>query len=65
MQRFTRFGTNLRNLQILQDICYVRMTDIVNILTIYGQRTHLLDNNYKYIEYISICQMKIACVNPA
>jgi len=48
MQRFTRFRTNLRNLRISQDICYVRMTDIVNILTIYGQRAHVLNNNTTY-----------------
>ncbi len=48
MQRFTRFRTNLRNLRISQDICYERMTDIVNILTIYGQRAHVLNNNLKY-----------------
>ncbi len=48
MQRFTRFRKNLRNLRISPDICYVRMTDIVNILTIYGQRAHLLNNNMEY-----------------
>ncbi len=48
MQRFTSFWRNLRNLHISQDICYVRMTDIVNILTIYGQRAHLLNNNVDY-----------------
>ncbi len=46
MQRFTRFRTNVRNLHISQDICYVQMTDNVNILTIYGQRAHLLNNKY-------------------
>ncbi len=45
MQRFSRFRTNLCNLRISQDICYVQMTDNVNILTIYGQRAHVLNNN--------------------
>ncbi len=45
MQRFTRRQTNLLNLRISQDICYVWLTDNVNILTIYGQRAHLLNNN--------------------
>ncbi len=51
MQRFTRLRTNLRNLGISQDICYVRLTDNVNLLTIYGQREHLLNNNI----YCTIC----------
>ncbi len=53
MQRSTRLQTNLRNLRISQDVCYVRMTDNVNILTIYGQRAHLLNNN------AGICNVRI------
>ncbi len=48
IHRFTRFRTNLRNLRISQDICYVRMTDIVNILTKYGPCAHVLNNKSIY-----------------
>ena len=41
--RFTRFLMNLGNLHILQDICYVRMTD--GFLTIYGHCASLLNIN--------------------
>ena len=37
VQRFARFRTNLGNLRISQDICYVWMTDNKDFLTIYGQ----------------------------
>ena len=43
VQRFTRFRTNLGNLRISQDICYVRMTDIKDVLTIFGHRDNLLN----------------------
>ena len=45
VQRFARFCTNLGNLRISQDICYVRMTDNNDFLTIYGHRANLLNNN--------------------
>ena len=48
MQHFARFWTNLGNLRISQDICYVRMTDDNDFLTIYGHRTNLLNNNNGY-----------------
>ena len=44
VQHFARFCTNLGNLRISQDICYVRMTDINDFLTIYGHRASLLNN---------------------
>ena len=43
VQRFARFWTNLGNLRILQDICYVRMTDNSDFLTISGHRASLLN----------------------
>ena len=52
VQRFVRFQTNLCvqvcNLRISQDVCYVRMTDNNDFLTIYGHRANLL-NNKKHI----------------
>ena len=45
VQHFARFWTNLGNLRISQDICYVRMTDINDFLTIYGHRASLMNNN--------------------
>ena len=46
VQHFARFRMNLGNLHILQDICYVRMTDNNDFFTIiYGYRTSLLNNN--------------------
>ena len=47
-QCFTRFRTNLGNLHISQDICYVRMTDNNHFLTIHGHRANLLNNNSGY-----------------
>ncbi len=49
MQRFIRLRINLRNLRLSQDTCYVRMTDINNILTIYGQRAHKFNNKEAYV----------------
>ena len=49
VQLFARFQTNLGNLRISQDICYVRMTDNNGFLTMYGHRTSLLNNNVKYL----------------
>ena len=43
VQRFVRFRTNFSNLRISQDICYVRMTDNNDFLTIYGHRANLLN----------------------
>ena len=48
---FARFPTNLGNLRISQDICYVRMTDNNGFLTIYGHRASLLNNNIIYPEF--------------
>ena len=45
VQRFARFQFDLGNLRILQDICYVRITDNNDFLTIYGLRANLLNNN--------------------
>ena len=45
VQRFARFRTNLGNLRISQDICYVRMTDNNDFVTIHGNRPSLLNNN--------------------
>ena len=42
---FARFRTNLGNLCISQDICYVWMTDNNGFLTIYGHHANLLNNN--------------------
>ena len=49
VQRFARFRTNLGNLRISQDICYVWMTDINDSLTKYGHPGCLLSNNKKYL----------------
>ena len=46
-QHFARFRTNLGNLCISQDICYVQMTDN-NFLNIYGHCASLLNNNGEY-----------------
>ena len=46
---FARFRTNLSNLRISQDIYYVRMTYNNNLLTIYGHRANLLNNNTGYL----------------
>ena len=43
VQRLARFRTNLGNLRISQDICYVRMTDNNGFLFF------LLNNNWKYL----------------
>ena len=48
VQRLARFRTNLGNLRISQDICYVRMTDNNGFLTIYGHRASLLNNKFSY-----------------
>ena len=40
-----RFLTNLGDLRILQKICYLRMTDIESIITIFGKYYNLLNNN--------------------
>ena len=54
VQRFARFQTNLGNLRISQDICYVRMiADNSDFLTIYGHRANLLNNNKGYPENLS------------
>ena len=45
VQRFARFQSNLGNLRISKDICYVRMTDNNDFLTIYEHRANLLNNN--------------------
>ena len=45
VQRLARFQTNLGNLLISQDICYVRITDNNDSLTIYGHRVNLLNNS--------------------
>ena len=43
VRRFARFRTNLGNLRISQDMCYVRMTNNDDFLTIYGHRANLLN----------------------
>ena len=48
VQRFARFQSNLGNLRISQDICYVRMTGNNDFLTIYGHRVNLLNNKACY-----------------
>ena len=48
VQRLARFRTNLGNLRISQDICYVRINDNNYFLTTYGHRANLLNNNVKY-----------------
>ena len=48
VQRFTRFRTSLGNLRISQDICYGRVTDNNDFLTIYGHRASLLNNKTGY-----------------
>ena len=48
VQCFTRFRTNLGNLRISQDICYVR-TDNNGFLTIYRHRASLLNNKGYYL----------------
>ena len=45
VQRFARFQLDLGNLRISHDICYVRMTDNNDFLTICGHRSNLLNNN--------------------
>ena len=49
VQCFARFQTNLGNLRISQDICYVRMTDNNDFLTIHGHRANLLNNKHVYV----------------
>ena len=49
VQWFARFQSNLGNLRISQDICYVRMTDNNDFLTVYGHRANLLNNSIKYL----------------
>ena len=56
VQCFARFRTNLGNLRISQDICYVRMTDNNVFLTIYGHRASLLNNNSQCLS-IAILQL--------
>ena len=45
VKRLARIRRNLGNLRVSQDICYVRMTDNNDFLTIYGHRANLLNNN--------------------
>ena len=45
VQRFARFWTNLGSLRISQDISYVWMTVINDLLTIYRHRVSLLNNS--------------------
>ena len=45
MQRSAILWTNLGNLRISQDITYVRMTNFKDVLTIFGHRDNLLNNN--------------------
>ena len=53
-QRIVRLGTKLDDLCISQDICYVQMTDIARMLTIYRYCTNLLNINCYYCSFISI-----------
>ena len=48
MQRFARFLTNLSNLGILQNMCYLRMADIESIMTVSEKCYNLLNNNCYY-----------------
>ena len=47
-QKNVSFWTKLDDLRTSSDICYVRMTDIVRALAIYGHRANLLNNNLEY-----------------
>ena len=38
VQHFASFRANLGSLRISQDMCYVRMTDNNDFLTVYGKR---------------------------
>ena len=40
-----------QKLRISQDICYLRMTDIEGIMTIFGQCYNSLNNNSRYTGY--------------
>ena len=52
-QQFARFRTNLGNLRISKDICYVRMTDNNHCLTIYGPCRSLLNKReYHLVHYV-------------
>ena len=48
VQQFAIFQTNLGKERISQDICYVRVTDNNDFLTIYGHCANLLNNNNGY-----------------
>ena len=49
VQHYARFRTNLGNLRISQDICYVRITGNNDFLTIYGHRASLLNTKREYL----------------
>ena len=55
MQRFERFPTNLGNLHICQDVCYVQMTDNNEFLTIYRHHANLLNNKIGYKNNSQFC----------
>ena len=41
------------HLRISQDICHVRMTDIEGFLTKYGHSDNLLNNNDRYVTFVT------------
>ena len=43
VQRFARFQSNPGSLRISQDICYVRMTDNNDFLSIYGHSREFVE----------------------
>ena len=49
VQHFARFNTNLGNLRISQDISYVGKTDSNDLMTIFGNRANLWNNNAHYV----------------
>ena len=52
VQHFARFQSNLGNLHISQDICYVRITMI--FVTIYRHCANLLNNNVYYFIHVHV-----------
>ena len=49
LQYFANFRTNIGNLRISQDICYVWITDNAIVLIKYGPRANLLNSNNKKV----------------
>ena len=66
---YVGFWTKLDNPRISPDTCYVRMTDIMRALTIYGYRMNLLNDNSGYFYKWSACSHShrgyLSCCRPS